>query len=698
MVALRRLLMISGLMAVAWTACAQVYAQATGGTAPQYAAAPPQAGIGPQLTTAAPVSPVPSTSAQVDGSSALNPAAVALPPLINKDEKVNGITSVLPPGAFEFPVPKTSNLTPNANGGAPVAPTGNEVIVKDVRIEGNHQTSSGKLPKLRTRIGEVFDPHIVQEDARALSQSHNFLDVVSQYQAVPGGMAVIFKVVERPIMEHVDFVGNQDTRTQSLRKKAELEKGQPLDPYAVEEGRRKVEEYYHEEGYSHAVITVLEGTKAGDRGVTYMVDEGPQEKIMWTSAEGNTVASDARLRTIGIQEKPGIAWLFGGKYDRKKVDEDQEKLYAYYRGLGFFKAKISPDISWNESHTYASIKWIIDEGPRFKIRTVTFNGNEKFKVGELNAKLQENPGKDFNQSTLDHDLNGIRDVYGSRGYVFADVQARTVLLEDQPEMDLVYEINEGKQYRVGQININIGGDSPHTSHRVVLDRLSLRPGDILDTKKLRDDERRLKFASVFNTDPTKGVAPKITFSKPDGMKDEQVADRGSSGSDSSGVSRARSASRPSSPGSSSGSSDGSGGASGYGSGGYGSSYRGQSPDSDVGVINATIMSDSAGNDYLVLTPTEPPALPPNKAVANGPDGDLKNVRFQSPGTADSGVRLASANSDWDGYGATSTAGALRSAWGIQSGGSSYLPPGGAAAIGQQCHIALFAESDGGAAD
>ena len=657
----------------------RLYAQAPGGIARQNPGGPVQSSaVGPQLGAAA-ASNLSANNVQVDRGLPMNPATAALPPLINKDEKVNGITSVLPPGPFEFPAP-TATAVDAANAGriAPVAPTGSEVIVKEVRIEGNHQTSSGKLPKLRTRVGEAFDPHIVQEDVRALAQSHNFLDVRSQYQAVPGGMAVIFQVVERPIMEHVDFVGNQDTRTQTLRKKSELEKNQPLDPYAVEEGRRKVEEYYHEEGYSHAAITILEGTKAGDRGVTYMVDEGPQEKILWTSAEGNKVAGDARLRAIGLQEKPGIAWLFGGKFDRKKVDEDQEKLYAYYRALGFFKAKISPDISWNEDHTYSQIKWIIDEGPRFKIRTVSFNGNQKFKVGELNAKLEENPGKDFNQSTLDHDLNGIRDVYGSRGFVFADVQARTVLLEDQPQMDLVYEITEGKQYRVGQININIGGDSPHTSHRVILDRLSLRPGDILDTKKLRDDERRLKFASVFNTDPTKGGAPKITFSKPDGLKDEQVADRGSG--DSSSGSHDRSASRPSSPSSGSRNGNGSGsasdsGASGYGSGGYGSSYRGQSPDSDMGIINATIVSDGSGNDYVVLTPTEPPVLPSNKAVAAGPDGDLKNVRFQSPDTASSGVRLASANSDWDGYGGTSTAGASRSAWGISSGGSSYLPPG-----------------------
>src|SRR6185369_12029512 len=169
--------------------------------------------------------------------------------------------------------------------------------VKEVRVEGNHTTPVSKLPKLRTRMGEPYDPQAVLADVRALASSRKFLDVKSQLQAVPGGMIVIFQVVERPTLEYVWFVGNQDIRTQTLRKKAELEKGQPLDPYAVEEGRRRVEAYYKEIGYQHAEITTIEGTKPNDRKVVFLVDEGTSQRIFWTSFEGNTIAGDSRLRT-----------------------------------------------------------------------------------------------------------------------------------------------------------------------------------------------------------------------------------------------------------------------------------------------------------------------------------------------------------------------------------------------------------------
>ena len=264
-----------------------------------------------------------------------------------------------------------------------------------------------------------------------------------------------------------------------------------------------------------------------------------------------------------------------------------------------------------------TLTYIIDEGPRFSIRNVSFNGNEKFKVGELNKGLEQVTGKPFNQTTLDHDLTAIRDVYGTHGYIFSDVQRDMRLLEDKPEMDLIYNVNEGKRYRIGKINVNINGDDPHTKHATVYDRMSLHPGDIVDTKKIREDERRLRASSMFNVDPTKGGPPKIAFNKPDSPPDDNdssVAQRPTSGPGS----RPAAASRFGTPFNSNGGSgpagpggygNGYGGGMGSGPGGYGSGgpydgYRGQSPDDDEVLVDVTCVKDASGNDCIVFTPSE----------------------------------------------------------------------------------------------
>jgi hypothetical protein len=135
--------------------------------------------------------------------------------------------------------------------------------------------------------------------------------------------------------------------------------------------------------------------------------------------------------------------------------------------------------------------------------------------------LKVTAGKPFDQSELDKDLAGLQDRYGSHGFIFAEIKCDRRLSEDKPELDLVYTITEGKQYRVGRVEIH-GADS-HNKFNVIADRMSLRPGDIIDCGKLHDDEKRLKFTSVF---PSKGSIPKLEIGRssehPNGQHFEQT--------------------------------------------------------------------------------------------------------------------------------------------------------------------------------
>jgi outer membrane protein insertion porin family len=409
--------------------------------------------------------------------------------------------------------------------GPPAAAAATQDGIVEVRIEGNHATEVAKLPKLVTRAGQVFDPQAIEEDVRTLHRTRKFVDVHPKYVRVPEGVIVIFQVVERPMLRYVKYVGNQHMTTRSLRKKAEIDVGDSMDPYVVEEARRRIESHYHEKGYEAARVTTVEGDKPGDKGAVFLIDEGKNRKALWTSFVGNTIASDARLLTQ-IKSKPGVLWLFGGDVDRTVIDADVETLTAYYRSLGFFQAKVGREVQvvHEGNRDWTHLTFVINEGPRYTVRNVSFVGNSKFKSEFLERDLKLKSGEHFNQSKMDVDLGLIRDIYGGRGFVFADVRADPRFLEEPGQLDLVYNVTEGQRYRVGKINVRIRGEHPHTRHSTVLNRLSLRPGDILDIRKLRDDERRLKASSLFMADAAKGQGPRIVFSKPEG-EDTAVAQR-----------------------------------------------------------------------------------------------------------------------------------------------------------------------------
>ncbi len=210
--------------------------------------------------------------------------------------------------------------------------------VVDVKVTGNQAVTEARIRKeLQTRVGRDFDPAVVQGDVRRLSSTGLFRNVQTFRQAVAGGVEVTFQVSELPTIEYLRFEGRQKIRESTLRKKSELKVGEPLNRYRVEEARRELQELYQEKGFADAQVELQEGEKPGDKGVVFAIHEGAQQRFFYTRFMGNTIVSDARLRTQ-IESKPGILWIFKGKVERQQIEDDRERLVAYYRSLGYFKA------------------------------------------------------------------------------------------------------------------------------------------------------------------------------------------------------------------------------------------------------------------------------------------------------------------------------------------------------------------------
>jgi outer membrane protein insertion porin family len=108
------------------------------------------------------------------------------------------------------------------------------------------------------------------------------------------------------------------------------------------------------------------------------------------------------------------------------------------------------------------------------------------------------------------------------------VTAEPRFLEEPGQLDLVYKIKEGEAFRVGEINVHIAGEFPHTRRNVVLNRMSLRPGDLIDIRQIRDSERRLKLSQLFETEQTGGEPPRVVVRPPE-LKDAAIAGAGGPG-------------------------------------------------------------------------------------------------------------------------------------------------------------------------
>jgi outer membrane protein insertion porin family len=390
--------------------------------------------------------------------------------------------------------------------------------VLDVRIEGNKLIPTSQiLNEMQTRVGRPYDPELVQRDVRKLTSRTWFMAVDTDIDNRPEGFVVTIKVVERPTIRYIEYLGNDvgflgtgGIRDKTLAKETGLKVGGSIDPYAVEDARRKIIDLYRRNGFNNTQVTILEGNKPTDKGVVFVINEGAAQKIWKVEFEGNEFVSDGRLRTQ-IESKKPMLYIFKGYVDREQIDGDVERLTAYYRSFGFFQAKVGRKLEYNEKGNWVTLRFVVHEGPRYEVRNVEHIGAKIFAEPSLMGGMTLPAGQKFEQAKMNNDLQWLKDLYGSQGYVFADIRAEPVFLEEPGKIDLVYHIDEGKQWKVGRIFVHIDGDNPHTRIQTALNRLSFRPGQIVDIREIHASERRLQASSLFLADPAAGQMPKITY-------------------------------------------------------------------------------------------------------------------------------------------------------------------------------------------
>ena len=433
----------------------------------------------------------------------------------------------VPPGLMNNP-PRLDTLPYNR----PAPPgltglTGKEIVVQVIiQPPLQHIKEQDARRYITTKVDRPFDERTVQEDVRRMSKSNLFKFVADPtYQRVgENGIIVTYHVVENPTIKYLKFYGNT-VRERHLKKQSGLKVGDPWEPYLVEEARTKVQDYYHEKGFNKAKVTTIEGNHKDDRGVVFLVNEGKKQKVRKVEFVGNSIASDGRLKTQ-IQSKPPLFYLFKGEVDRQKIEDDVGHLYNYYRNLGFFRAKIARELVFDPDQSWLTIRFIIDEGPRYKVNNIKFVGQRLFSADDLSLNLKLKPGDFFDQSKQEKDRVAIQDKYGIKGYVFATIQPEPKFSENPDEfdqLDIVYQIDEGRPCIVSRVDVKISGDNPHTRRNTILNRVSLHPGDLLSTRELRDSERRLKASSLFKNTP--GDEPKIEFTKPNLNDVEGLAEK-----------------------------------------------------------------------------------------------------------------------------------------------------------------------------
>jgi outer membrane protein insertion porin family len=130
------------------------------------------------------------------------------------------------------------------------------------------------------------------------------------------------------------------------------------------------------------------------------------------------------------------------------------------------------------------------------VAEVGFRGNTVFEEPELREGLRIKEGEIFQRQKIRDEISRLTDLYGSKGYAFADVVPNVTPNNEERTATITLNIKEGEMMRIRQINV-YGNDK--TKDNVVRRELRVDEQDVIDTPSLKRSFQRLNNLNFFET-------------------------------------------------------------------------------------------------------------------------------------------------------------------------------------------------------
>jgi outer membrane protein insertion porin family len=209
---------------------------------------------------------------------------------------------------------------------------------------------------------------------------------------------------------------------------------------------------------------------------------------------GNTAYGDGELKWI-IQTKEYIPIFRTGEFDPEQAARDAAMVQKYYRDRGYLDAEVGYTIEFQDvAREDLELTFRVNEGTRYEIGELRIEGNEVFSDEEIEAEMDLEQGDFLIDSRLQMDKKNVRQLYGSQGYIYANVSSSWVFSSAPGEIILTISVQEGEQFSVGDIRVR-GNEQTH--EKVVRRELRFYPLETFDTKEMRKAEKRLKGTGLF---------------------------------------------------------------------------------------------------------------------------------------------------------------------------------------------------------
>jgi outer membrane protein assembly complex protein YaeT len=336
------------------------------------------------------------------------------------------------------------------------------ILGKRIRYQVNDKSQA-------YRIGDLFganelsgiDPTIVGPDAmgaelvrRYRSKGFNDVAVTGPKQERKGDdeLVYVYDVDPGPAysLRGINFEGSQRFPEQELLGLMNLQgfwqnTSVPLDPEAIRNGVDAIRIKYQAAGFWDAVVRDRPPAKDRDAGVaqiTIVINEGIQRILGSISVRGAKFFDSNSL--LQLPEEEG-SLTTGSPVDRSILYKLQQAIRTRYFESGYLYTDVKVDLTYREEKKQIKVDVVIEvfEGNRVKIGNISVSGLARTKPKVVLRELRFESGEWYDPGRITESRRALVALGLFRAVQILPMD-RNALSDEEPELDILVDVREGK--------------------------------------------------------------------------------------------------------------------------------------------------------------------------------------------------------------------------------------------------------------
>lgn len=389
-------------------------------------------------------------------------------------------------------------------------PVEREGTIDRVVVSGNRRVDSeAVLQKVKSRKGEPFSHDTVREDIRAIYATGYFDDVSAALSETASGRVLAFMVKEMPFVRRIEYRGYKEIKIEQLEETVTLRTNRVLDRVLLAEDAERIKRLYEDEGYYLATVSPTVESDGTDATVVFTIEEGPEVKVKRITVIGNEAFPDSRLRKVMSTNEVGFftALTKSGKFNEFVYQNDLALIMNHYFDNGYINADILDSrVLLSEDKRWFYITIAVSEGEQFRIGKVDASGDLLVPKDEVLKKLGLKAGEVFSRSRLARGIEAVTDIYGEKGYAYAEVRPGTSVDPEARTIDITLNIVKNELVYIERIEL---AGNTRTRDKVIRREIPVGEGELYSStelKRARGNLRRLGYFEDVQITETRGSA------------------------------------------------------------------------------------------------------------------------------------------------------------------------------------------------